>query len=842
MKKLYLFLMAMLVAVAANAADWYLVGANFKLNGKQYSNMWSDNAETKFTQSADNANVYTLEFETLAGEFKIKEAGTWNTALSGNGQKITEGTDYSCGRNGGNITCEGTFTNGVITANVSTGIIKITGQSQENDYNTIYIVGDINGGGWNEDITTYPLTLREGTENEWVGSLNITSTSYFKMRAGNNIYGTGGVDVTVALDTEYTPAMTGNAYKIGIGSYNVTFILNKNAESGKLTVTSAGVDPTYPELYFRGDINSWSATEATMMTEADGVYTIALDKLTGSFKIANADWSVAYTTSNTAMELGTAYDMEIAPSDGGNMGLAVSASDVTVTFDYENMKLTIAGTEYNPVVGYRINSDLTAEEWSMAEMTEEEGKYIYQVTPLQAEGEMQVVKTLDGSNTDYMGNAEATISEENTTVTVSAGAGNLKYNLDPEATYKFTFDPETSALSVEKITAPVTEYPVLYLRGAVNDWGATEASLMTETNGVYTITLDKLSGDFKIADEEWAEAYTTSNSAMELGTAYDMDVAPAMGGNMAIAGAATDVTVTFDFNTMKLTVAGTPFDPAVGYKINSDLTVATWSMEDMTEEDGKYIYVVTPAQAAGEMQVVKTLDGTATDYMGNADATISEENSSVTVSAGAGNLKYNLDPEATYKFTFDPETSALSVEKTTVEPPITVEYKDLYLVGEMTGWTLNEDYKFERTDNVYTLITGPLSGEWKIWDGTWDYNFGCGATQAANETCEAWFDGGNFTISTNNDTTITFTLVEGSDEKDSSIPSTIVVAYQDSVESVIAAGGISVADGTINVAEGQDICIFNTAGALISRSAHTAVATGLYIVVVDGHAAKVLVK
>lgn len=49
MKKFYFLMMALLVSVVANAADWYLVGSAFG---------WEDKAANKFEATAD-ANVLT---------------------------------------------------------------------------------------------------------------------------------------------------------------------------------------------------------------------------------------------------------------------------------------------------------------------------------------------------------------------------------------------------------------------------------------------------------------------------------------------------------------------------------------------------------------------------------------------------------------------------------------------------------------------------------------------------------------------------------------------------------------------------------------------------------------
>ena len=74
MKKLYLFMTALLVAIAANAADWYLVGDH---TGSSYQ--WTDREAYKLTQTSDTE--YYIDVESLNGTWKIKEGGTWDTSF-----------------------------------------------------------------------------------------------------------------------------------------------------------------------------------------------------------------------------------------------------------------------------------------------------------------------------------------------------------------------------------------------------------------------------------------------------------------------------------------------------------------------------------------------------------------------------------------------------------------------------------------------------------------------------------------------------------------------------------------------------------------------------------------
>ncbi len=86
-------------------------------------------------------------------------------------------------------------------------------------------------------------------------------------------------------------------------------------------------------------------------------------------------------------------------------------------------------------------------------------------------------------------------------------------------------------------------------------------------------------------------------------------------GNMSLAKAAKNVTVTLDTNTSKIKIEGEEDVEIVTYVINSSLTEETWSIADMTEgADGEWTYTVTPVIAEGEMLVQKMVNGTAKEY------------------------------------------------------------------------------------------------------------------------------------------------------------------------------------------------------------------------------------
>lgn len=129
-----------------------------------------------------------------------------------------------------------------------------------------------------------------------------------------------------------------------------------------------------------------------------------------------------------------------------------------------------------------------------------------------------------------------------------------------------------------------------------------------------------------------------------------------------------------------------------------------------------------------------------------------------------------------------------------VTPPVPpTEEKDLYFIGEWNEWDLATAKQMTRNGNVYTItLEEGTGGKWKINDGTWAYNFGAGETDLeAGVEGDAWFNSDNNFTAFTGKTTITFTLVAGSDTQGSATPSKVLVTGEgggDPIEEVYTYG------------------------------------------------------
>lgn len=113
--------------------------------------------------------------------------------------------------------------------------------------------------------------------------------------------------------------------------------------------------------------------------------------------------------------------------------------------------------------------------------------------------------------------------------------------------------------------AALTAYaqaPTLYLRGSQYGWGADACNETTQfqtTDGeTYTLSLESLSGEFKIACADWNAGYNLgSASNIVLDEVYTL-VNSGTSGNMNLKeGSATNVTLTLTLSTLEFKISGT---------------------------------------------------------------------------------------------------------------------------------------------------------------------------------------------------------------------------------------------------------------------------------------------
>lgn len=398
------------------------------------------------------------------------------------------------------------------------------------------------------------------------------------------------------------------------------------------------------------------------------------------------------------------------------------------------------------------------------------------------------------------------------------------------------------AAALVSFSASATDFQLI---GGFNSWSTLdETSKFTDKgDGTYVLEYKGIvASGFKIKSwgKEWdnTENYGAPTADAVLKVGESLTLLNGQGSkNINTEGGVSLTNPKFTFNPTALTLlveAGTA-EAVISYDIWGNLDGEDWASTKLTETDGVWSASNVEVKEGANFGIRKLSDGSQSNWFAATSAVTISETTTVDMKVDGTNLKIEA---GTYDFSFNPSELKLAITKVSGgggdEPIIPdPEYKDLYLVGAQFGWDFasTEAYKFERNENVYTItvdagmVGGATEKNWKIWDGTWDYNFGCGKEQpVAGVEYETWFDGGNFTFSTepNVKTTITFTLVKGSDEKNSSIPSKLLIDVPNSVENIEA-----VEEGTVRY--------FNLQGVEVSEPAN-----GVFVRVANGKATKVV--
>lgn len=98
-------------------------------------------------------------------------------------------------------------------------------------------------------------------------------------------------------------------------------------------------------VYLRGQFNDWG-TSTPMQRSDDGLYSVTVPDLKGSFKVADEDWSdINYGSNGKRLEFGVPYVMK-SGSDSSNIEMKGGVKEATVTFDPVAETLLVEGEWY----------------------------------------------------------------------------------------------------------------------------------------------------------------------------------------------------------------------------------------------------------------------------------------------------------------------------------------------------------------------------------------------------------------------------------------------------------------------------------------------------------------
>lgn len=479
MKKLYLFMTALFVAIAANAADWYLVGD--AVGG------WSTDKGKIMTPAG--TDTYKIDLSSLNGNFKFLSSDEkWlgpdsdtNVTSTYSGSMSTSGNFKAS--NLSNITI-------TITTALGSESIKIEPQGSGPIASTdnFYLNGDAFNGGWETTDADYKMELKDG---KYVKTVEIKNSGSFGIRA-RNASGTQTGWYWCASTDNYTITSVPAEFPVGkegvtsgknwSSSISGTYTFTYDPEASTLSITGSTPPPTYPDLVLvHKELGNFNFSDETYKaTSTDGTYVWTIAELpAGNFKIGTfgGGWSDPNWGAGAPLTIGTPATMY--PS-GDNCTLAGKVTNATVTFNSTASPMTIVveGIMETPVepeakyqVGFR-NPTLGWDSSVYFDMTLTNGVYTYTLNAADKTAErcnINIKKIVGATNTKYgrSGSNEA-VSEDNTYPTSVNGED--WYFAGAQAGDIISFNPTTSEMSILRNTVIGPSEPCTVYFNAGADW------------------------------------------------------------------------------------------------------------------------------------------------------------------------------------------------------------------------------------------------------------------------------------------------------------------------------------------------------------------------------------
>jgi hypothetical protein len=201
-----------------------------------------------------------------------------------------------------------------------------------------------------------------------------------------------------------------------------------------------------PTLYLLGSANSWSASDSYKFTESSGVYTLSLDEISGTFKIATSDWSTAYGGANDVVA-GETYTLS---TSGGDCNFKDAVKNATLTFTLSTGELKVEGAA--AVAQYDLYLLGSLNDWAASDAykfsTDD-----YVVYTLEAENVVNGDYGFQIAASDWAVryNVESTELAYDTYTVVKGKEYNMKFATEPAGKVKFTLDTQALTLKIEEV-------------------------------------------------------------------------------------------------------------------------------------------------------------------------------------------------------------------------------------------------------------------------------------------------------------------------------------------------------------------------------------------------------
>lgn len=326
--------------------------------------------------------------------------------------------------------------------------------------------------------------------------------------------------------------------------------------------------------YVKGSFNNFETNEDFKLEYDETTFTATIDLLLTvghTFKIATDDWSSEFAFDSSVIPTGSF----VADKDNNFVCVASTPSGEDVLFHVTitgmntvNQKISITTAEeyvVNEVEGTVNPSDLyvkgTMTEW--AESEDYQLSIIDNVASITVDltaGDEFKIANPDWSNQYHLLNVTCTQG-----LFDAAGDDAAKPNMKVKTTGTYKIEVVDGKCTITLINGdtptpnpnpnPSLNLPVLYLRGTLNEWSATEAYLLKENDNTLSLTTALYSGqEFKIATADWTteinyKGMTSSADCLKAGTDEKPNAIVLKDGvyKVTVSGTTSNMTCTVEF-------------------------------------------------------------------------------------------------------------------------------------------------------------------------------------------------------------------------------------------------------------------------------------------------------
>ena len=492
---------------------------------------------------------------------------------------------------------------------------------------SIYLLGSGDGLSW-ESFPGKEVTLQDGYYTTTIN--NLTEFKFSKNKAtgwdgtgqfNDGCYITSGSFGDAVLNSggqtlNLTPGSDPNISAPWKGNYTIKI----KEDFSTITLSTSTPKPTsFPDVYVRGDMNSWGTSANWKFSTEDGV-TYTLKNVTINpnvgFKIADADWSAINFGKGSMAPTGTqnltynSANITLTQAFTGDLTFKIvsARSSATLTFSESGGEVVPTYPAKLYAIG-NVNGNGFAENTGVEMTKVSDGVFELKGATLSNGGTSYFAFTANLGNWDVINAERYGPTSKDFPAVIGSNVigmyGDTSYKL-ADGNYDFTVDLTKNTLTIAYAGGEIT-YPELYIRGSFTgtDWAASPEYKFTNEKNVYTLSGISIpaNGEFKVANDSWGISFggegdyqdgvTVALSNGVVANAYSG------GNNFIINEALKDVTVTFTYDptgTSTILVKGTVDstvepEPEPELYLRGSFIGTEWSAEEnfkMTASDNVY--------------------------------------------------------------------------------------------------------------------------------------------------------------------------------------------------------------------------------------------------------------